>query len=412
MVATVRDNAGRVVSQRSGQGPFGVPADDETYSQVDVLSYRGDVAEIVERREPRSGTGAVYQSTYGYDTLGRIREVVEAGNYLSTTQYDEAGNAIVSLPAGHATPWVRHYDSRGLLVREEAPEGTTRHQEYDPRGVMRRYIDEAGKETTYGTDELGRVRSITYEDGSSEELLYENVTGQLAARKARNGKWFSHYYDTGGRVLEVRVADAPRSSDPSAEPTGEPWRRYLYDFGGRLRRVTSGDAAVEYDDRDWMGRPRVTRSIRYRDHSGLSASPEVLDVHTQGHVWSVYEGERERWRMPAAGSALPGAELGGRWRAWIVEEHDAAGNISGLKAAIDGTSPPEAWILNASARGAGRRMWRSRYFDPGGNAEQVYSYADGLADLPPGPVSGDLVRSVIQRNGMAVAGSEVSRDAA
>jgi RHS repeat-associated protein len=406
---TVRDNAGRVVSQLSGEGRFAQMDANSTYAETNVVSFQGSVPQTVTKKEPRAG--ATYTTSSVFDALGRPIEVHEAGGaYVSTNGYDEAGNVITSQSAGYPVPWRNTYDSRGLVIRTEAPEGKITRSEYDARGIMRRFVDEAGKDTIYDTDGLGRVSKVTYADTTTEEMVYEDVTGLLASTKDRKGQWLSYFYDAAGRVTEVRLG-GPRSTDPATPPVGDPFLRYIYDLGGRLRQVASRDAAIEYEAYDLLGRPGRTRSVRYKDHGGLGASAEILDAHTQGHVWAIHEGERQRWRMPVSGATLPATETASLWRTWVDEERDAASNISRQRAADDATSAAGAAITVADGRGFGRLKSRLRFYGNIGNAlDQTYGYADGTAGSAPGPAAGQLGISRIKSGTFDVAGSQIVRD--
>jgi len=409
----LRDSAGRVISQLTGEGQLPQLPASSTFSGMNVTSFLGDVPHTVEMLEPIAG--AKYVTSTIFDGLGRVKEIDEAnGSYVSTSDYDEAGNVIKSQPAGYKVPWTRSFDARGLLTEERAPEGTTIARQYDARGILRVYRDEAGKETHYDTDGLGRVTTVTYADNTTEKMVYENQTGALAARKDRKDQWFSYFYDAGGRIAEVRLG-GPRDSNPATEPAGTGYLKYSYDLGGRLRSVKSADAATEYDEYDLLGRPGITRQVRYRSHTGLAESPAVSDAHTQKHVWTIFDGERARWRMPAAGMSVPDTETTSPWRTWIVESHDAAGNITHQQIADGATATAGASITRASGRGAGRLSARTRFFGIAGNAvEQSYGYADGLGagSSSPGPASGLLGRSTISIGSFVLAGSEIERDTA
>jgi RHS repeat-associated protein len=297
--------------------------------------------------------------------------------------------------------------------------GTNITRQYDARGVLSLYQDEDNKETSYDTDDLGRVNHIKYPDDSTEDIVYEDVTGLVAARKDRKGQWTSYFYDSNGRLSEVRLG-GPRATDPKASPTGDPYLRYRYDLGGRLIEEASRDGATQYDQFDLLGRPGITHTIRYSNHSGLEQQPVILDVHTQQHVWSLFNGERDRWRMPAAGNATAAGNPSSGWRSWIIEEHDAAGNLKRISGANDIQGSSTGTIVAANGRGLGRLMTRTRFYGNAGNAlEQNYGYADGqvagAAGLPaaaPGPASGLLGRSQIAFGSYTVAGGQIERDAA
>jgi RHS repeat-associated protein len=395
------DAAGRVKTQTVGEGSF--HTDTSIFGRTTVTAFSGTMPQTIVHEEPLAG--ASYVTSTSTDGLGRVTKLHEAaGSYISTTTYDEAGNPTSALPAGHAEPWSQKYDSRGLVVEATAPEGKTVRHHYDAFGNPRRYIDEDSRTTTYEADGLGRIRKTTYEDGTTEEVVYERGTGQIAAIKTRANIWRSFFYDAGGRVIEVRLGQ--RDLDAAAAPSGDPWLKYTYDTGGRLREVRSKDAAIEYDDYDLLARPGITRAVRFRDASGLSAAPRLLDAHTQQHLWSIFDGERDRYRMPAAGMNVPAAEdPRSPWRNWIVEQRDAGGNIVRQQTA-DG-----ATITIAAGRGEGRLATRDRFYGAGEHLREGFGYADGdVAGAAPGPVSGLLGRVRAETNLVTAAGSETLRD--
>ncbi|HVT43620.1 MAG TPA: hypothetical protein VMT00_04450, partial [Thermoanaerobaculia bacterium] len=361
--------------------------------------------------------GPALASSAQFDALGRATEITEGeGSKVYTTRlvHDEAGN-LVSLTAPGLAAETLTWDARGRLTERTKPDGGTLRFTWDALGNLTRYSDEAGKAIDYAIDALGRVERVTYADGTFEETRYEPVTGLVAAEQNRAGKWLSYVYDAGGRVTEVHLGE-------SAE--GSPlFERYSYDAAGRLTKRANADAATELGDFDLLGRPGVTRTSRYAGRSGLSGEPVLVDVHTQGHVWSVFDGERSRWRMPVAGDALPASESGSAWRTWIDEERDAAGNLAAQRAVVTREGPAAGELIaESTARGIGRLASRRRMLEGGlGALDTAYDYADGFAggvidDLvippsPPGVASGLLGRAATSLGGLTLGGSEILRDA-
>ncbi|HEU4887594.1 MAG TPA: Ig-like domain-containing protein, partial [Thermoanaerobaculia bacterium] len=69
---TVRDNAGRVVSQLAGEGRFPIMDANSTYAET-TISFQGSVPQTVTKKEPRAG--ATYTTSSVFDALGRPIEV-------------------------------------------------------------------------------------------------------------------------------------------------------------------------------------------------------------------------------------------------------------------------------------------------------------------------------------------------
>jgi len=360
---------------------------------------------------------------------GRPIVTIEGGGaYVTRMAHDEAGNLLSMQRPGLATS-LKAYDARGLMWREQLPDGSLVRRAYDERGTLRQYIDEEGNVTFYDADALGRIHRIRYPDGTSEETRFEDGTGLILATRDRAGEWiwFDYDADHNGRLAAEHLGG--NAVEPSL--TQNPFVRYNYDAAGRLTRVANRDAAIEYDEFDLLGRPRLSRLVRYKKNgcipsavacgSGLSASPQIAEVFTQGHEWSVFDDERSRWRMPAVGSVLPATEADTLWRNWIVEERDAGANLVRQQEALTLSAPPAGvTILDAKGRGAGRLAERSRGLTgPLASLSTRFGYADlpapsatPVVPLTPsaqGAPDGSLGRAETFAGTRRIAGSEVLR---
>ncbi|HEX2835647.1 MAG TPA: Ig-like domain-containing protein [Thermoanaerobaculia bacterium] len=421
---TERDPAGRVTIESTGSanGPTDLLAPANVYSQSIVTEYVGDLATKTEKHEPRAGRKTLSETTY--DGLGHPIVVKEAGGAYETRKgFDEAGNALsVKLP-GISTYAFMKYDGRGLMYEQTLPTGETIRRVYDERGTLRQYIDENNQVTHYRTDDLGRVWRIDYPDGTHEESRFEDGTGLLLASRDRGGQWIWFEYDANnnGRI----VAEHLGGTDDNPLYTSAPFSRHTYDAAGRVIRIANADAAVEYDDFDLLGRPRITRTIRYKKTgcipsatpcgTGLSANPQIAEVYTQAHEWDVFVGERTNWRMPAVGAALPSTEADTPWRNWIHETRDGGSNIVAQGESVSRTSP-SVQFLEAAARGEGRLAQRKRQTS-GGQLLTRFAYADvggaGSAVVPvfavsPGAPSGALGRHETLSGTTLLAGTEAT----
>lgn len=419
---TVRDSAGRVTEQLSGEaaGPEALLDPSNTFAATRVTSYVSDLAKKIESREPRAGRKS--ETTVDYDGLGRPIVTIEgAGAYTSSAIYDEAGNALVTQSAGMQQVQMQ-YDSRGLLLDQRFGSGKNIHRIYDELGTLRQYIDETTIQTTYtDVDELGRVTKTRYPDGTTEETVYENGTGVVQARRDRAGRWVWFKYDdlNDGRLIEEHHGG--NGSTPAL--TSNPFIRYTYDDASRITRIASADAAIEYADFDLLGRPQTTRTIRYKKTgcipaiagcgAGLVDPTQIAEIYTQGHVWSVFDGERSRWRLPVAGSSLPATEVDTPWRNWIDEQRDSAGNLVRQQEALSQTGTAGGDTVSQSiARGVGRLAQRQR-----GNLLTRFGYADAadsstavVPTTPPSPGAplGGLGRAESLIGSRTVAGSEIT----
>ena len=346
--------AGRLTRELFGasSGAGGAPSGDDIFAENEYSYSGGSVPTQVTTKEPRSGASST--TTTVFDGLERPIETTIAGAGDSTvTTYDEAGN-VLAMDAQGLTVSTATYDSRGLMTSTTHPGGGTIGFTYDALGGTRSYKDESGATTTFSTDGLGRVTSVQYPDGTTEETVYEPDSGMVLAMKDRAGQWLSYNYGPGGRLLSVH-GGASASAPVLIE--------YESAAGGRVTLVRNKDAGVGYEGYDLLGRPAITRTYRYANGSGLSA-PVVLDVHTQTHTWSVFDGERESWRMPAAGSSPAGDNTASPWLGTINETRDAGANlteqqgITGVLTSAEGRSVNK---LKSRQRKAGATLLETRY---------------------------------------------------
>jgi YD repeat-containing protein len=284
--------------------------------------------------------------------------------------------------------------------RIKMADGKTLHYSYDERGNVSQFTDEAGEITRYTYDSLGRQQRTDYADGSSEETVYEPPTGAVFSRRDRANQWFTYIYDSGGRTLAVGAGKDLESPVIL---------RYDYDAAGRLTRVRNADAGIAWSGYDRVGRPTTTKTYRYAPGTGLASTPEVIDVHTQTHSWSVYD-ERTNWRLPAAGEN-PGAASGSLWLQQIAESYDGAGNLTQLRA-------DSVTLLSATSRSMERLASRTRTTGRGATLATSYGFADGTSPavaLPNGSTaaaSGLPLWSATALGSTTIAGTSNSRDAA
>ena len=385
------DSAGRKIRQTFGSG-------SAAFSET-TYTYKGFNPETITLEEPLAGASST--TTVVADGLGRVIQTqVDGGNDSTITEYDEAGNTLSLKTPGMAAT-VSKYDSRGLVTEMQHPDGSSTTYTYDSLGVLRSYGDEGGNTTFMTTDGLGRVVRTDYPDGTSEETRYEAGTGVVTATRDRAGQWLGFSYSTGGRVAAVH--DGMGTGGPTLI-------EYFYDDAGRLREVRNADAGIVYEGYDALGRPSLTRTTRYAAGSGISGSPVVLDVHTQSHTWSVFDGERTSWSMPANGSQ-PGVDIPvSLWLQTIQEQRDAGSNLTIQSRGGGG-------LLTVGSGRADSKLASRERAAAGSALATTYGYADGSAPGVPAPPSLGAKTFALRYaqstlDGVTIGGSANGRDAA
>ncbi|MHB0972532.1 MAG: RHS repeat domain-containing protein, partial [Thermoanaerobaculia bacterium] len=409
---TYFDRAGRPTVTNSGAIGAGQKEilEADAFVTSTFAGYRGNDPSLMQWTEPRAG--ATVTTIREHDPIGRTTRESVADGEAAEYVYDEAGNTLrvdaPGYPSASAT-----WDARALLLEETRPDRSVIARKYDARGNVTEYRDETGKVTSYSYDGLGRLARTTYPDATADEVRYLPGSGAVRATRDRAGVWVVNEYDPQGRLATLRHGGS------GAEPAegGSELVRYSYDSGSRVTRVANPDAAIEYGDFDLVGRARLTRLVRYDDHSGLTLAPVERDRHAIEHRFDVF-GQVTAFRMPAAvavGQRVPdpGAVTDG-WLGWIGQSWDAGGNLVEQR-----SMESDATILaTADARGI-RRVTRRETKVARGVALTAYAtYADAPAEggdsgtlLAP-PYDGILAGMSVWANGMPIAGSDAQRDAA
>ncbi|HEX8170970.1 MAG TPA: Ig-like domain-containing protein [Thermoanaerobaculia bacterium] len=397
---TTTDLAGRVTDVVTGGLGAGDTDITKIYHHTNFADFRGDVATLVHEIEPMRNVTIDHRQTL--DGLDRVRNAKISDHYETTTTYDVAGNLELVTPSGEGATRM-FSDSRGLTYRTERPDAPDNVvlRFFDERGALRRITDETGDITNYITDDLGRVVRVDYPDTTHEETRYENKTGLVTATRDRAGQWLSYNFDDGGRVTHIRLGEDPNNGPVVTE--------IEYNDAKRIARVANKNGAVEYEAYDDLGRPTLTRTIRYANESGLKPAPDriVSDSHTQTHAWSVFGSERSSWSLPVAGTS-PAAQNGTSWRTAVIETRDAGGNLVLQQA-------NGADIATAIPGGIGRVLEHDRALSTSGMLATSYGFTDASGSGPdPGDPaiapSGMLSRSETKVGSRVLAGTQTFPD--
>jgi RHS repeat-associated protein len=97
------------------------------------------------------------------------------------------------------------YDDMGRLVTTTYPDGTSEGATYDAEGRRLTSTDRGGRTTSYSYDNVGRLLTTTYPDGGVVTNEYDDV-GRLVSTKDARGNKTSYTYDAAGRRHTVTDA--------------------------------------------------------------------------------------------------------------------------------------------------------------------------------------------------------------
>ncbi len=372
--ATTFDLAGRLKTSAIGAGNVG--ALTETFERSEITAYEGDLPAAAMSSEKN---GATYIASMDRNTTGDVvRENVGPLEWKSN--YDELGNATeASVPGRPSTKW--NVDARGAVEKETLPDGAENAFAYHASGAQTGYSDPTNEATNTVTDLIGRPLTRTYPDGTTERIEWDG--SRVKSVTDRQNRKQSYDYNAKGQLVAIRD-DANAVVD-----------RLAYDNAGRLVSWTNADSEIAWSNFDLDGNPKQTTQRRFRNASGFSTTPIVLDELVQEHRWNEH-GERVRFSMPVS----PGVVLGAGWTKWIAQTFDALGNVISIARAAGESSQPDPPLMTASHRGAGRPDVRT-VFTSGNPIVRSYAYD---------PASSLLARLEVSAGGVPIAGSDVAYD--
>lgn len=215
------DSMGRLLSVRGkGLNKLTIQYQEAHISQVVtsagyVLDFRYEGDRIVEVRD-EAGRSIRYK--YEDDCLKAVCHVDEG---VTTYHYDEKHHITQVIDQnGHA--YVdNEYDDAGRVIVQRYLDGTKSILTYDSQNRENTvYIEGLGRTERYRYNKDNLVTHTYYEDGTWEEIDYDQWTNHIY-EKDRNGNVTRRQYDGQGRLCEETL------------PSGQTWE-YCYDDRGEL----------------------------------------------------------------------------------------------------------------------------------------------------------------------------------
>ncbi len=276
VVTYTRDARGNVRSTRDGRDRT-VTYDVNVLDQVEkvtsggtspgVSNYRYDAnGQVLGRSQvlasPPGQLPITTDSSYEYDSLGRLTSLTSTDAGTVTFHYDGQGNlSSVTDPEG-TTGFV--YDPRGLLSEIHPPAGGATIFRYDGNGTLVSVTNPLGGTTTYTLDGLGRLTG-RLDPANLVESIERDVMGRpLSRRQYALGpdgnpgdlyRWTEYRYDNAGRLLEeIRKLFADPLPRPWTGATTDVVTETVYDALGRVRDVIDPLGRTRHTDYDAQGR--------------------------------------------------------------------------------------------------------------------------------------------------------------
>ena len=269
-VATTSVNGNQFTTEivRTGGGSYAVVAPNGGVTEVTV-GAKGNVPKIVNAlgqtvKQKYSDTGLLEsiiapsgkRNRMSYNTDGQLVAAASASGAETKFAYEPDFDNLASVTdaKGHAISY--GYDNKGRGNSISYVDGSSSSLEYNERGDVVKSTNRRGESITYEYDAEGNLTKKTWPNGRTFTMAYDakgnvtnaadSVTGAVTMEYDANerlthivypkGRGFTYTYDAVGRMTE-RTALGGTGSVPSAADT----QRFTYDSLGRLSTVTDGD---------------------------------------------------------------------------------------------------------------------------------------------------------------------------
>jgi YD repeat-containing protein len=170
--------------------------------------------------------------TYSYNTVNAVTKVQYPDGRTEEAVYSDCCSRLVDRTKDRAGRWTQYaYDALKRLTDVQNPEGGLTRYAYDANGNLRFLIDPEQHVTQFTYDLDNRLQKKIYQDGNSEEWVYNTLNQVDYAYNARRTKK-DYSYDQNGNLTGITYSD----STPAVT--------YAYDTYDRLDTMQDGLGAV------------------------------------------------------------------------------------------------------------------------------------------------------------------------
>jgi RHS repeat-associated protein len=334
--------------------------------------------------------------TYTYYDNGLLHTLTEADGGMTVLRYNER-NLLAKVEDHLDRETVLSFDEDGNLAELILPDGSTSSWEYDAWGSCTRFANPLRQEQYYKYDALARVTEILLSNGNRIRMAYnayENVVqiadnhhrvnfeytamGSLKLREENgtkihflynrdeqlttvvneHGEYYKFARNGRGDIIQETGFDGVTQQfrrDATGkvirvQRPGGRWTNYEYNVNGKLTRAEYSDGSWELYSYDRCG--FMTEAINEHSHLKMLRDDvgRVIAEYQDGYVVnSTYTKDGYR------------AGLSSNLGAAITMKRNAAGQLSGMQAAVAGIDHP--WVVGIERDSLGMEILRSL---PGG----------------------------------------------
>ena len=225
-----------------------------------ACKYAANNIDLLEKRQTQ-GSNNDLNGKWEYNNTQHVPNLYIDGSGQKTQYTYNSFGELQTLTDANSDVWTLTYNSAGYLTKIDGPlagsnDATT--LAYDGYGRLYTITDSEGYTLTYSYDNANRLTQTTYPDGSTEQIVYQNL--DAVGMKDRPGRWTQSSYDS----MEQLIA----STDPLNRKT-----LYSWCTCGSLSTLTDPAGNVTTWQHDLEG--RVTNKI-YADSSQYQYSYDAV----------------------------------------------------------------------------------------------------------------------------------------
>lgn len=252
----------------------------------------------------QDGPKVNYQKTWTYDMAGRPKSETLEGQ-TKRIGYDKLGRVIWIIDeAGFETKYL--YDALGRVIETYFPDGSIKKSTYDLVGNVVKEIDSNDYATIHNYNFRGQITSNLYPDGSTEFFVYR-PDGRLLEVTDKNGSSKTFIYDIWDNVKEEREGDKVKTYQflgPQliCETDAEGYDTfYEYDDRGRTFCEVKGNKKTffSYDDLGRLSKTRIGNAVQVFDYDLLNRCTEKRVESPSEEVF-----EKEAYSYDALGNQI------------------------------------------------------------------------------------------------------------
>lgn len=176
---------------------------------------------------------------YEYDVLNRLQHIIDPASNTTTNVYDAVGNRIKTIDRNDKVTYYRFDDLNRLTLKnrkmndpsdiDDGDDILTRYG-YDEVGNRISITDSNANITGYSYNEINKLTTETYEDGTTCTFYYDGV-GNLIERVDQKNNTLTNTYD---KLNRLTFRDYPDSNDDI----------FTYDLGGRMISAYNANITV------------------------------------------------------------------------------------------------------------------------------------------------------------------------